>query len=123
MSKTTKIFLVIAGIFIVLSLMGADCNIVQNVLGGKSGTLATKEDFKNAVTAVATLLAGASGTVAIIFLVYGGVQYIGSAGNQETATKAKQTVTNSIFGLVIIVCSYVIVYWFMNFVSTGTVGF
>lgn len=103
--------------------MGADCNIMKNVLGGKSGTQLGAEDVKSAVTAIANILAGISGMVAVGFLIWGGIQYIGSAGNQETATKAKQTITSSLIGIVIITCSYVIVQWFMGFVQKGTIGF
>lgn len=107
----------------VLSLTGADCNIVQNVLNGEKATELDKDDVLRSVTEVANILAGVAGTVALIFLIYGGIMYIGSAGNQETAGKAKQTATNAIFGLILIACSWVIVRWFMSFVSTGTVGF
>lgn len=44
----------------------------------------------------------------VLFLIIGGFWYITSAGNEERATKGRNTVVNAIIGLVIIVLSFVI---------------
>ncbi len=53
------------------------------------------------------LLVAAS--IAVIYLIIGGYQYVMSRGNEEAAEKAKKTLSSSILGLVIIVLSFAIV--------------
>jgi len=59
-----------------------------------------------------------SGAIAVIFVIYGGYQYILSAGNDESATKGRGTVINALIGLVIIILAYVIVNVVANFITT-----
>lgn len=47
--------------------------------------------------------------VAVIAIIYGGYQYITSAGNPETAQSGKNTITWAIIGLVISFASYIII--------------
>jgi hypothetical protein len=58
---------------------------------------------------------GFTGLVAIMFLVYGGLQYIISAGNKDKAEAAKKTILYAVIGLVVVALSYVIV----SFVTTN----
>lgn len=50
-----------------------------------------------------------AGLIAVLFLIIGGFRYITSAGNEETAEKAKKIILNSIIGIVVIILSFVIV--------------
>lgn len=47
---------------------------------------------------------------AILFIVIGGVQFIISAGNPGNINKAKETMTKSVLGLLLLICSYIILY-------------
>lgn len=62
----------------------------------------------------------AAGILAVIFLIYGGVQYIIAGGDQEKAGKGRQTLLNAIIGIVIILVAYVIVRVIQNAVTFGT---
>lgn len=62
-----------------------------------------------------------SGLVVFAFLVYGGYQYITSAGNPEGAKKATSTLTWAIIGLVIILAASVIVSWLLTIIQKGSV--
>ncbi len=64
------------------------------------------------------LAIGIVGLVSIVFIIYGGFQYITSAGNEEQAESGKKTLTNAIIGLVIVILSYTIV----TIVSNALVG-
>mgnify|MGYP001589178805 CR=1 FL=1 len=44
----------------------------------------------------------------VVLLIFGGYQWMTAAGDSEKAKKAKETITNAIIGLVIIVLSYAI---------------
>lgn len=63
------------------------------------------------VSGVVSLMA----LVAVLFLVFGGVQYLTSSGEEEQVEKAKNTMTYALLGLVIAAVSYaaivVIVGW------------
>ncbi len=49
------------------------------------------------------------GLVAVVFLIWGGVQYIISAGQEEKIESAKKTITYAILGLLVIGLAAVIV--------------
>lgn len=50
-----------------------------------------------------------SGIIAVIMIVYGGIQYITSAGNPSGITKAKTTILYSIVGLLVVIMAAAIV--------------
>jgi len=58
-----------------------------------------------------------SGAIAVIYVIYGGYRYLMSGGNEETATKARQTVYNALIGLIIIILAYVIVNAVTNLIT------
>jgi flagellar basal body-associated protein FliL len=49
------------------------------------------------------------GALAVLFIVWGGLQYITSSGNKDKAEQAKQTLTYAVIGLIVIVLAKVIV--------------
>jgi hypothetical protein len=53
------------------------------------------------VAALVEILLRVAGLAAIIFVIYGGVQYITSQGEPDKTGRAKQTVLNALIGLVI----------------------
>lgn len=50
-----------------------------------------------------------SGSVAVFFLVYGGIRYITSFGNQERMDAAKKTIKFAIIGLIAVILSFAVV--------------
>ena len=59
---------------------------------------------------------------AVVYLIYGGFQYISSAGNTDQATKGRGTIVNAVIGIIIIVLSYTIVQIVYNFVTGSVTG-
>lgn len=57
--------------------------------------------------------------LAIIFVIYGGYQYITSGGNEEQATTGRRTVTYAVIGIIIIILSFVIISVIANLVQGG----
>jgi hypothetical protein len=47
--------------------------------------------------------------ISIIFILYGGFQYLTSGGNADNIKKAKSTITNAIIGLVVSISAVVVV--------------
>lgn len=61
------------------------------------------------ILSIVTYAIGIAGLVAIVFIVYGGFQYITAAGNDESASKGAKTITYAVIGLLLVFASYAIV--------------
>ncbi len=59
------------------------------------------------------------GTLFTIMIILGGITYMGSNGNEQTATKAKGILTAAIIGLLITILSYFIVSLFASVIGGG----
>jgi hypothetical protein len=66
---------------------------------------------------VINFVLGFAALVAVLFLIFGGVLYIVSAGNETRAKQAKQTILYAVIGLVVVVLSFFIVQLVMGFVK------
>jgi len=60
------------------------------------------------------ILLAISGSVALLFFIYGGVTFLISGGSAEKVSKGKQIITNSIIGIVIIFTSFIIIQYSMK---------
>lgn len=60
-----------------------------------------------------------AGSVAVIFLMVGGFQYLGSRGNEEAMEKAKKTLTSAVIGMIVIVMAFAIVAIINNLLTTA----
>jgi amino acid transporter len=56
--------------------------------------------------------------LAVIFLVYGAIQYVTSRGDTQAAEKARNTITYAIIGIIIAILAYAIVNVVFNLVVT-----
>lgn len=111
-------FIIVVGSYALLS-------TALNVATGWKG-LATFERFRLTdplgITSGADLYGGrlakffvsGLGALTVLMVVYGGLQWVVAAGNQEKITKAKQTLTYAFVGLMIVMCSYIVI----NFIYT-----
>jgi len=55
-----------------------------------------------------SLAFGAAGAIFVVMFLIGGLKYLTSAGNEESASKAKKLLMNAVIGIVIILSSYAI---------------
>ncbi|MFA6896884.1 MAG: pilin [Patescibacteria group bacterium] len=67
------------------------------------------KDFDLVVNNTTNWILGFVGLVAILALIFGGVQYLTAAGNEDQVRDAKATIKNAIIGLVIAGLAYAIV--------------
>ena len=58
-----------------------------------------------------------AGVGVIAMLVVGGFQYLTAGGDKEAAQKASKTITYAIAGLVIVICSWLIIQLLGNFLG------
>jgi hypothetical protein len=69
---------------------------------------------------VINFLLGIAFVIAILFVVYGGYQYMVSGANPELAKKGRQTITHAVIGIAIIILSYLLVSVVSNTLSDCT---
>lgn len=62
------------------------------------------------------------GALAVIMIIYSGIQYVISAGDSGKVAKAKNTLTYSIVGLIIAFLAYAIVNWIIAQIQNGGTG-
>lgn len=53
---------------------------------------------------------------ALVFLIFGGIKWILSSGDKESASKAREAVTNALIGLAITLASYILINIVLRFV-------
>lgn len=61
------------------------------------------------IQAITNLLLFIVGAAAVIFLIYGGIQYVTSGGDEGSTKSAKNTILYAIVGIIIAVAAYAIV--------------
>jgi|GEM_PF-762591 len=71
----------------------------------------TKITLTDTIKKIVTAVLGIIGLIAVLYLIYGGVLYLTSGGNEEQVGKAKNVILYAIIGVIIIVLSYAIVSW------------
>jgi len=74
-----------------------------------SGIAPARENLPDVIVRWVNYFLVIVGLVAVVFLIWGGVQYIISAGQEEKIESAKKTITYAILGLLVIGLAAVIV--------------
>lgn len=59
-----------------------------------------------AIIAVAQLLMSIIGAISLLFIVIAGIKYIISSGDEQKITAAKETLTSSVYGLVLALMAF-----------------
>lgn len=94
---------------------------VPNPLMGQAGP-ADEPKFGGLVTNVLNVALAVVGSIAVIFLVYGGFRYVTAHGNEEQAEAAKKIIQQSILGLIIVVLAFAIITIITNALIGGRGG-
>lgn len=63
----------------------------------------------NAGTAIVNFLFLLGGVLAVIYLLWCGIQYITAGGNADRAKGARQGIVNAIFGIIVMMAAYAII--------------
>jgi hypothetical protein len=72
------------------------------------------EDAAIGLNSLIRFLLGSMGAVALIYFVWGGVQWLTSGGNAERVNRGKQIMINTVFSIILAFGSYLIVNFFIN---------
>lgn len=81
-------------------------------------------DLLDVVINVVQWILGLLGLVAVMVMIYGGIIWLTSAGNEQKIAKAKKIIINGLIGLVIILLAWAIVYFVMQVIgnTSGSSG-
>lgn len=63
---------------------------------------------------------GLVGVIFLILIIYGGIMWMTAAGKEETVTKAKNIISNSLIGLIVVMTAYAISFFILEFVLSST---
>jgi hypothetical protein len=100
--NTTRIFYILLVFLIDVKYVYADSGpTIDNPLN--------TNDVKSFLEKFASMLIPWAGVIFIIMLLYGGIQYLTSGGNEENSSKAKNTLTWAIVGIIIVTLAFVFV--------------
>jgi len=80
-----------------------------------------RDDIATIIVRIIRYVIGLVGIILLVMLIYGGVMYMTSAGNEEQAGKAKQVLTYAIVGIVIVAFSFLITQFIVS-ALTGSTG-
>ena len=91
--------------------------ILNGVHTGTCG--GTFDDFLRIITNIIAVLLNFGFVVAVIWLIWGGINYIMSRGRPDLIDKSYQTIKYAIVGLVIVMLARFIIYGINSFVLTS----
>jgi hypothetical protein len=81
-----------------------------------------RNDFGSVAAAIITSLLGITGVIAMLYVIWGGYQYMTAGANEDLAKRGRSTLRNAIIGLIIVILSYIIVTVVVNSLSGTTLG-
>jgi len=118
MKRIIYSLLILPSFFVLLSdtafaqelLKGNDCLYkARNARGGLIDNVVTLECVPVLIANLIYWLIIFSGTVAVFLIIFGGIKYLTSGGDQAKLESAKKTITWTIIGLILIISSFMIV--------------
>jgi Trk-type K+ transport system membrane component len=122
MSKKFLIILILIS-FIYLAVPALTQASMSDALD-KTASQADISQNQNLTSLTVTLIQGLLGILGLVFvilLIYGGVTWMTSMGQEEKIKKARSTIRNSVIGLLIIMLSYAIVFYVLYLLDQADV--
>ncbi len=74
--------------------------------------------FKSIIGQVITMVLSFMGIIFLVLAIYGGYNWMTARGDEQKVEKAKQTITNAIIGLIVVLAAYVISWSVVNVVGS-----
>ncbi|MFH0820895.1 MAG: pilin [Candidatus Peregrinibacteria bacterium] len=93
----------------------------ENLPTGRLGDASVETKITDALQFAINLILYASGSIAVLLLVIGGVRYIVSFGTQEQMEAAKKTIKFALIGLLVVILAYAIITNVIDLVYRSTV--
>jgi magnesium-transporting ATPase (P-type) len=98
---------------------GSNLQFTENTSTNDCSTSDATERINNLIRTIVNLLSAVVGIVAVIMIIFGGLRYITSGGNDTSVTGAKNTILYAIIGLIIVALAQVLVRFTLNKVTNS----
>ena len=116
MKKITKMkiagLLIVPALLLGVTLTTGTMDVAAQITAGTGATgqsnAAAGADVKTIIKNVVNALLFLIGALSVVMLIWGGIRYTTSAGNQNSVTAAKNTILYAIIGLVVIIFAFAI---------------
>ncbi|MBU0981705.1 pilin [Patescibacteria group bacterium] len=109
------IFSGLLGVALIVSTLISDMTFATSLISSDdnisaiSGATGGEGDIKSLAKTILNFFLGFLGFVATVMVIYGGVLYVTSAGNEENVQKAKKILMYAVVGIVIILISFALI--------------
>lgn len=87
---------------------------LKELLGGGDPANLELNSFSNTIVTLTNWAIGLSGTVALIYMLWGGLTYLTAGGDDGKTQKGKETITWSVVGFLVIVGAYALVKYYAD---------
>lgn len=84
-----------------------------NAVLGSTGAATRFRDLPTAINTIFQVVIAASGAIFVLMFLFGGIQYLTSAGNEEGSAKARKLLVDAIVGLIIVLAAYALGTWIL----------
>jgi len=98
---------------------GSNLQFTDDTSGADCSTTDATEKVNNLIRTIVNLLSAVVGIVAVIMIIFGGLRYITSGGNDTSVTSAKNTILYAIIGLIIVALAQVLVRFTLSKVTNS----
>ena len=96
---------------------GANFEVTENPSADCSNGGDATAKVNDLVRKIINLLSAIVGVVAVIMIIFGGLRYITSGGNDANVTSAKNTILYAIIGLIVVALAQILVRFTLNTIS------
>ncbi len=82
--------------------------------------IASRGTFGDTIVIILDVALMVVGSLAVLFLMWGGLRYLTARGNEEATEAAKKTLTNAIVGLIVVVLAFTMIRIITNILIFGS---
>jgi len=79
-------------------------------------------DLSDAIAKIFNISITVAGVIFVLLFLFGGIQYLAAAGNEENTNKAKRLLIDAVVGLVIVVVSWAVGTYVLQLLGIGSEG-
>lgn len=92
----------------------------ENLPGGETGSVSAENKVVDIINFLINLILYASGSIAVLMLIYGGIRFITAVGNTEQKEKAIGIIRWAGIGLAVVILAYALVSNVINLIFQAT---
>ena len=111
-----------AGVYLASGINSSTFQSLKNVFGGAAASPAGAATLGDLILFIVQILLAVAASIAVIFLIIGGFQYVTAHGNEEQSESAKKTMQSAILGLAVIIMSFVTILIVSSILLEGREG-